>query len=1041
MKIIKKSLLLSLTILFLLNVFSQNYTLQQERKYSQTFTDINPALIEGIVTDFYTGEGIEGVDVTAGLYSTVSDNLGYYILTVEPGIYDIHYSKYGYENVLIEDTTAVAGETLIINVDMTLILYSPSWVFAWPNDEDTECEVQWNMPNPIMELYYDDGTADDYFIWYTAGNANAVRFTSYGYPLKVIGGRIYVGDGSFPNGGNIIGSTFGAVVYDDDGVNGLPGTMLDSIGVTVNNYEWVEFSGLDADIYEGDFYLAMFQGEAPPDACPIGIDYTVPTVYRSYSYLANNNEWEISAYQDFMIRALISSGIKNKDPLVNRESKSYIEPDSYVVARFSNFDPNGSVFEGDTTIIADSVYMLGYIDQGWAPLPQGWYAYGVMTRYILSNGQTLYSDYTPSNIVGHLMGVNVIICVTLSDSYNPAHTEIQLTSIDYPYNNYYEVLDSSNNCIYLEDVWIGFYDLYVYKPGYESVNIENLYIYDDATIDIHLYENIYPPRNLYVDPLTSIATWDAPIITALLEDFNGYIFPPEGWTMETEGAGWFKTDSLSFPNFQIPPHISQFACVIDYQDTVNNNGCCDYLITPQLDLRESEEFSLKFDSYYTGANGQSAYIEYSLDIGTTWELLYTLLPSSQWEYLEFDLSAISSFQGPDAVWLAFHADDNGQQASGWAIDNVEVSVNNNSDWPPLGYNVFLDWAIDNVEVSVNNNSDWPPLGYNVFLDGGYVALTEETTYQFQYLTYGIEYEVCVAALYSSGSSQICYSFISEYLIPPRNLQGINPVGTDYVYLIWETPLEPYDYVVISEKTSTYQPDKNVEYSPTVRMTEGKGHGKDQWDVQFNFPVGGIIPENLLGFNIYRNGEYQDYIESMPDSLFYDWYDFTIFYPGTYAYTVTAVYDLTPYGLPGDTAESMEEGPVYVFFPCHLILPFYEDWNSGNFEFNDWTTECDNWQINIQTGNAPPSAEFQGEPALANYDCALISDFISAEFIIDGDIWLDFDIKLDSWIDTAVNEKLLVKVWENDTWHTEYVSRDGRVCDSSIRIYRLDCTVC
>ena len=297
-----KYLLLSLTILFFLNVFSQNYTPQQERKYSQTLTDINPALIAGTVTDIYTGEGLKGVDVTAGSYSAVSDNLGYYILTVEPGVYDIHYSKYGYENVIIEDTTAIAGETLIIDVEMTLILYPPSWVYAWPNDEDTECEVYWSMPPPYtMELYYDDGTADDYFIWATAGNANAVRFTPAGYPFKVIGGRIYVGDGSFPNGGNIIGSTFGAVIYDDDGVNGLPGTMLDSVGVTVNNYEWIIFSGLDADIYEGDFYLAIFQGEAPPDACPIGIDYTIPTVYRSYSFLVDNNEWEISAYQDFMI--------------------------------------------------------------------------------------------------------------------------------------------------------------------------------------------------------------------------------------------------------------------------------------------------------------------------------------------------------------------------------------------------------------------------------------------------------------------------------------------------------------------------------------------------------------------------------------------------------------------------------------------------------------------------------------------------------------------------------------------------------------------
>ena len=181
--------------------------------------------------------------------------------------------------------------------------------------------------------------------------------------------------------------------------------------------------------------------------------------------------------------------------------------------------------------------------------------------------------------------------------------------------------------------------------------------------------------------------------------------------------------------------------------------------------------------------------------------------------------------------------------------------------------------------------------------------------------------------------------------------------------------------------------------------------------------GGDVPENLLGFNTYRDGVYQDYVEWIEGggaNTSVDWYDFNL-PPSIYDYSVTAVYDLTPYGLPG-TAESMEEGPVRVTVTYGYDLPFFEDWENGTFEFNEWTTECDNWGINGQIGNPLPSAEFQWDPLLTDYECGLISYPLLALDMIDGDIWLDFDLMLDSRFDTAVEEKFIAKVWENGTWH-------------------------
>ena len=61
--------------------------------------------------------------------------------------------------------------------------------------------------------------------------------------------------------------------------------MLDSNGVTVNNYGWVSFDWLNATIdrwqllpgHDPDCYLHHY-------AAPIGVDTDNPTYFRSYSY-------------------------------------------------------------------------------------------------------------------------------------------------------------------------------------------------------------------------------------------------------------------------------------------------------------------------------------------------------------------------------------------------------------------------------------------------------------------------------------------------------------------------------------------------------------------------------------------------------------------------------------------------------------------------------------------------------------------------------------------------------------------------------------
>ena len=1215
-----------------------------------------PAQFAGTVTDGNTGLPVAGAAIIAGAFQTFTSSNGAYELYVDEGTYEIVFEKLGYQTVIVADTFAQQGIVTTVDILMFEQPYPPAWVTATVNEDDTECLVEWSLPAGPYEILYDDGEAEELVLWAFAGNENAVRFTPPGYPATVTGGRLFVGDGSFP-AGNWFGSEFAILVYDDDGTDGLPGTRLDSIGVLVNNFGWVEFWGTNATVYDGDFYLSMVQLNPAPNAAPLGVDYTTPTVYRSYSKISGT-EWILSVYQDFMIRAyvegptsseIVADGITmmypSKIPAGADEniffSKNRTRPDGlpgvvkggdirpvtkgvkanrdvtgYNIARISDFDPNIGPEFGIMTTIAINVTGLEYNDIAYGGLAQGWYAYAVRAKY--TNGDI--SVWTYSNIVGHLKEVAITFEVSLSTGDVPENVEITIAGEEWPYQVYFGITDTTG-ILTFDPVWKGIYRITAFKVGYELYEIPNENLQSDMTYQILLMEKRYPPCNLWVDPLTSWAYWDWPLVTALVEDFEGIAFPPVGWQALSKGAGWFLTTNGNSPNWIIPPWDSQYACSNDDAAGSTNNGCCDYLVTLPLDLRETDAYSLMFDSYYDGAYGQLAFVEYSYDAGATWEVLYAVPPMpGSWDFIDLDLSAYSGISAQHPIWFAFHADDAGLWASGWALDNVEVS-----------------------------NGAANPIDFHLFLDGAFVSSSDTLVYQYRWLTYGVTYEASVAARYTSGlSDNICYTFISQYLIPPRNLNGLT--FDDAVELWWEPPLEPITlYEVLSEGPRVKMPDTNAEYSPTIRTIaiSGNGAGRDLWDVHFNFPVavgggeagletdgefiystkwngpgfykyqldgtymgefqiaganeirdlayepdegymygsaasttvyimdfinqvligqfiaptevraiaydediigfwannwetditlfdkngvyiksfpvgafgsyygfaydpwteggpylwgfsqdgsgailvmieiatgiemfninvlplvggtqiaGGLftecgliyddvvtiggmlqnelifglelgpcqghgnwqVPDNLVGYYIYRDYENIAYLP-------YDGEDTTYFLdtglePLTYEYDVTALYDLSPYGFPGDTGESMMEGPFLIPVQYGHPLPFEEYWTSGSFELNQWT-HGQNWRVHGHVGNPKPSSEFTWDPILTNYKSALYSyplDGINLnDPFIDGCIWFDFDVKLDDRNMTGT-EKLSVEVGNEDGWHKliEYNNADS-----------------
>ena len=166
-----------------------------------------------------------------------------------------------------------------------------------------------------------------------------------------------------------------------------------------------------------------------------------------------------------------------------------------------------------------------------------------------------------------------------------------------------------------------------------------------------------------------LLSWDAPygpIPQEFEEDFEeGSV--PEGWVATTNSAqGWFITQDGSSDFWSIPSH-SWYMCSND--DMANDDGSADYLILPPLNVSGADNISLNFASYYDGSYSQTAHIAVSTD-GTNFTEVSTLNAASEWVMESVDLS---EYGGAANLYIAFHANDNGAWASGWAVDDVLVS--------------------------------------------------------------------------------------------------------------------------------------------------------------------------------------------------------------------------------------------------------------------------------------------------------------------------------------------------------------------------------
>jgi hypothetical protein len=195
-------------------------------------------------------------------------------------------------------------------------------------------------------------------------------------------------------------------------------------------------------------------------------------------------------------------------------------------------------------------------------------------------------------------------------------------------------------------------------------------------------------------------------------------------------------------------------------------------------------------------------------------------------------------------------------------------------------------------------------------------------------------------------------------------------------------------------------------------------------LEINPGLSGSPPDNLLGFNLYKDDEFLTY------SSGYQWgapnsYVDTLLYPvQQIKYEVEAVYDMTPYGFPGDTAESCPDEAILTV-GYMIELDFFENWQNSNE--NLWTIPINEWYIKSNMGNGPPSSVFMPELVMNGYGSSLESWPFTVLGYPSGEVYLAYDISLSSVQQTG-SEHLDVQVinYEGDEWKTvqAYSNADG-----------------
>jgi hypothetical protein len=687
-------------------------------------TILGVGTIYGLVTDGTTGLPIEGAVVTAGDYETTTDADGNYSMDVTEGEYSVSATGTGYATQTVDNVVVNDGDTVEVNFALLDSANPPTNVQATPNDDDTEVTVTWDEPGQggsgeEQWIHYDNGENADGIG--TGGAADfdvAIRFT----PDQLVDfNNMYVSKVRFfPKEANC---EYSIKVWQGENAANLLVEQLVA-NPTIDDWNEVELDNpvqIDASQELWIGYRCNTQTGYPAgvDAGPAVAEYGDMIYFQgSWASIANayglDYNWNIQGWLSNSARGDVAT-----TPLNDTRSRKFngtlalgnlpVSPNA-VLPRINNRSLEGynvyRLLEGDEenqanwTTLIEGTNDMTYTDVEWANVSSGIYKYAVIAVYTGDN----LSNPAFSNVVYKEMTTIATINVTTNSGDSAEGTEVTLTNIDQDPDHVYTGVVGADGTLVFDQVWKGEYNVVATLGGFEEFTQNGVEILEPTTIDIELVEMLLPPGDPEgtIDGNTVTLTWLAPgSFQSWTEDFEGGVIP-EGWTTTTNSAqGWYVTTDGSSEYFTIPPGDGYYACSND--DAANDDGSVDYLITPPQNFSALTNITMSFYSFFNGSYSQTAHIEVSEDGGNTWTGVYDLPPNGDgWVTETVDLSAYCG-AGHDNVLIAFHSNDNGAWASGWAVDNVTMGADTR-DRALLGYNLYMDGVAVNGDTPIQETT-------------------------------------------------------------------------------------------------------------------------------------------------------------------------------------------------------------------------------------------------------------------------------------------------------------------------------------------------
>jgi len=136
-------------------------------------------------------------------------------------------NKTGYDQ-FVGSVTLTGGATSALTAALLPTAVQPGPFTAAYNNPTTPTAINlnWGIPQGMYQIIYDDGGEENFAIWATAGNYNALKFTPLSWPVKLIGGKVDLGMATDYPANALPFTTFTMIAFKADGPGGTPGTKL-----------------------------------------------------------------------------------------------------------------------------------------------------------------------------------------------------------------------------------------------------------------------------------------------------------------------------------------------------------------------------------------------------------------------------------------------------------------------------------------------------------------------------------------------------------------------------------------------------------------------------------------------------------------------------------------------------------------------------------------------------------------------------------------------------------------------------------------------